>query len=222
MPARQWACPDFNGANAPTKLDNTSVTINGLPGFVFFSSEGQVNVQAPGNDTFTGATPIVVTNCTKSSQPFNRQKTTTAPGLLAPDSFIIGGKQFLVAQFSDGAYVLNTNAIPGLNSRPAKPGDGITVYGIGFGNTTPPNPPGIIVSALNSISAPVSVKLRLHSRHAHLQGPCAGLRGFVSIQYHRAQRCRWRPRNCGHTRRNSPPAATLFPDSSQVNPAVRT
>jgi uncharacterized protein (TIGR03437 family) len=157
MPARQWACPDFNGANAPTKLDNTSVTINGLPGFVFFSSEGQVNVQAPGNDTFTGATPIVVTNCTKSSQPFNRQKTATAPGLLAPDSFIIGGKQFLVAQFSDGAYVLNTNAIPGLNSRPAKPGDGITVYGIGFGNTTPPNPPGIIVSALNSISAPVTL-----------------------------------------------------------------
>ncbi|HEV8147078.1 MAG TPA: choice-of-anchor V domain-containing protein [Bryobacteraceae bacterium] len=180
MPARQWACPDFNGANAPTKLDNTSVTINGKPGFVFFSSEGQVNVQAP-DDNFVGPSAIVVTNCTKSSQAFNRQKTATAPGLLAPDSFIIGGKQFLVAQFSDGAYVLNTNAIPGLNSRPAKPGDNITVYGIGFGDTTPANLPGIVVSALNSITAPVTVSFGSTAATLTYKGLAPGFVGLYQF-----------------------------------------
>lgn len=180
MPARQWGCPDFNGANAPIKLDNTSVNINGKPGFVFYSSESQVNVQAPGDDA-TGATNIVVTNCTKSSPPFNRQKTTAAPGLLAPDSFLIGGKQYLVAQFADGAYVLNTNAIPGLNARPAKPGDNITVYGIGFGDTTPTNLPGMIVSALNSITAPVTLSFGTTPATLSYKGLAPGFVGLYQF-----------------------------------------
>jgi uncharacterized protein (TIGR03437 family) len=55
------------------------------------------------------------------------------PGLLAPPSFIIGGKHYVVAQFADGTYVLPANAIPGVTSRPAKPGETIVIYGIGFG-----------------------------------------------------------------------------------------
>ena len=36
--------------------------------------------------------------------------------LLAPSSFNIGGKQYVVAQFPDGMYVLPTNAIPGVST----------------------------------------------------------------------------------------------------------
>jgi hypothetical protein len=48
---------------------------------------------------------------------------------------------------SDGAYVLDTSAgaALGINSRPAKPGDLIIAYGIGFGDVTPSILPGVIV-----------------------------------------------------------------------------
>ena len=77
---------------------------------------------------------------------------------LRPSSFSVGGKQYLVATFaSDGAYVLNTGAIPGINSRPAKPGDVIIAYGIGFGDVTPSILPGVVVGQANALVTPVTV-----------------------------------------------------------------
>jgi uncharacterized repeat protein (TIGR03803 family) len=38
---RSWASRDFNGINAPTAVDGTSVTIGGQPAFVAFISPGQ-------------------------------------------------------------------------------------------------------------------------------------------------------------------------------------
>lgn len=40
----------------------------------------------------------------------------------------------------------------------AKPGDAITVYGVGFGDVTPAIAPGVIVGAQNSLVNPVSVQ----------------------------------------------------------------
>jgi uncharacterized protein (TIGR03437 family) len=40
----------------------------------------------------------------------------------------------VVAQLLDGTYVLPTGAIAGVTSRPAKPGETIVIYGIGFGS----------------------------------------------------------------------------------------
>jgi uncharacterized protein (TIGR03437 family) len=65
----------------------------------------------------------------------------------------------MVATFaSDGAYVLNTSlgATFGLNSRPAKPGDLIVAYGVGFGDVTPSIFPGTIVSQANQLVSPVT------------------------------------------------------------------
>jgi uncharacterized protein (TIGR03437 family) len=78
-----------------------------------------------------------------------------APGLLAPSNYVSGGTQYMVATFaSDGAYVLNTGlgASFGLNSRPAKPGDLIVAYGVGFGDVVPSILPGTIVQASNAVS----------------------------------------------------------------------
>src|ERR1017187_10289470 len=82
---------------------------------------------------------------------------TLAPGLLAPSNYNAGGTQYMVATFaSDGAYVLNANAVAafGLNSRPAKPGDVIIAYGIGFGDVTPSILPGVIAEQSNTLSTP--------------------------------------------------------------------
>jgi uncharacterized protein (TIGR03437 family) len=153
----QWTSSDFNGVNAPTSLDGLSVSINGKPAYVWYLSPGQLNVQAPA-DAATGNVAITVTNCKATSSPFTFTRQTLAPGLLAPSNYSSAGKQYLVATFaSDGAYVLSTGlgASFGLTSRPAKPGDVIIAYGIGFGDVTPSIGPGVIAQLSNTLTNPV-------------------------------------------------------------------
>ena len=100
---------------------------------------------------------LTVTNGTVTSAPVNITVSATEPGLLAPASFLIGGKQYVVAQFTDGTYVLPTGAIAGVASRPAEPGESIVIYGVGFGSVTPSIPAGQIVTASNQVAAPFAL-----------------------------------------------------------------
>lgn len=155
----QWTVADFNGSNAPTVLDGVSVSINGKPAYVWYLSTGQLNVQAP-EDTAAGSVAITVTNCKASSSPVMFARRALAPGLLAPSNYVVGVTQYMVATFaSDGAYVLNTSTGSsfGLNSRPAKPGDLIVAYGIGFGDVTPSILPGVIVGQSNALVNTIAV-----------------------------------------------------------------
>jgi uncharacterized protein (TIGR03437 family) len=146
---RLWGDSDFQGANAPIMLDGTSVSINGKSAFVEYISSTQVNVQAPG-DPATGPVQLTVSNCAGTSAAVTVQKTAVAPGLLSPANFSAGGKQYLVAQFPDGTFAGDPNLISGA-LRPAKPGETITAYGIGFGDVTPSILPGVKVAQANSI-----------------------------------------------------------------------
>jgi uncharacterized protein (TIGR03437 family) len=154
----EWTSKDFNGSNAPTTLDGVSVSINGKPAYVWYLSPTQLNVQAP-QDSTIGNASITVTNCKMTSSPFVLARRALAPGLLAPSNYTANGTPYLVATFaSDGAYVLNTStgAAFGLNSRPAKPGDVIVAYGIGFGDVSLAILPGVIVEQSNSLTNPVT------------------------------------------------------------------
>jgi len=168
----QWTSADFlNGVDAPTALDGISASINGKPAYVWYLSPTQLNVQAP-EDSATGNVVITATNCNATSAPFQFPRRTLAPGLLAPPNYSSGGTQYMVATFvSDGAYVLNTStgAALGLTSRPAKPGDEIVAYGVGFGDVMPPSLagvsgvpppssilPGTIAQASNTLINPVT------------------------------------------------------------------
>ena len=155
----QWTAADFTGSNAPTVLDGVSVSINGKPAYVWYLSTGQLNVQAP-EDTANGNVAITVTNCKATSSLTMFARRALAPGFLAPSNYTAGGTQYMVATFaSDGAYVLNTStgAAFGLKSRPAKSGDLIVAYGIGFGDVTPSILPGVIVGASNALVNPITV-----------------------------------------------------------------
>lgn len=152
----QWSGTDFNGVNAPTSLSNVSVSVNGKPAYVYFLSSGQVNVQAPA-DSATGTQQVTLTSCGSTSTGFPVQRDPLAPGMLAPPNFLVGGKQYLVALFPDSTYVGNPNLIAGVPFRPAKPGELITTYGIGFGDAKKNSdgsiiPPGVIVNDLNTLA----------------------------------------------------------------------
>ncbi|HXM41748.1 MAG TPA: hypothetical protein VN924_10870 [Bryobacteraceae bacterium] len=146
---RPWSGSDFNGNNAPTSLNGTQVTINGQPAFVAYISPQQVNVQAPSNIA-AGVQLLTVKSPGGASLAYQVVMNPVEPGLLAPSNFNINGTQYVVA-FDDNTYVLPTGAISGLNSQPAKPGDTITLYGVGFGPVTPNVPAGQIAQGLTSL-----------------------------------------------------------------------
>ncbi len=152
-----WSGADFNGIDAPTKLSTTSVTIAGQPAFVDFISPGQVNVQVP-SGVATGSQPLIVTTALGASAPYMVTVAAQQPGLLAPYSFIVGGSQYMAALFPDYAtFALPTGAIPGVTSRPAKPGDILLLYGIGFGEVSPATPAGQLVQDANTLAAPFAL-----------------------------------------------------------------
>jgi uncharacterized protein (TIGR03437 family) len=177
----QWTAADFTGSNAPTTLDGISVSVNEKPAYVWYLSPGQLNVQAP-EDTATGNVAITVTNCKATSSPFMFPRRALAPGFLAPANYTANGTQYMVATFnSDGAYVLNTatGASFGLTSRPAKPGDLIIAYGIGFGDVTPAILPGVIVGAGNALMNPITVSFGSTQTQTLAYAGLAG--GFVGL-----------------------------------------
>ncbi len=153
--ARGWSDADFKGVNAPTSLDGTKVTIGGQAAFIDYISAGQVNAQVASN-TPTGAQSLVVTTADGVSASYPVTVAATQPGVLAPAAFKIGGKQYAAAVFPDGiTFVLPTGLIPGVPSRPARAGETIIFYGVGFGGVTPNIPAGQTVQQNNSLTSPV-------------------------------------------------------------------
>lgn len=155
---REWGGSDFTGPNnedAPTSLDGVEVIIGGQKAFIDYisSSPGQVNAQLPSNIATGGMLQLTVSNGASTSAPVSLMVNATEPGLLASAPFNIGGKQYVVAILQDGSYVLPVGAIVGVNSRPAKPGELVTMYGIGFGSVMPSFRAGVVVSKPNSLAS---------------------------------------------------------------------
>jgi uncharacterized protein (TIGR03437 family) len=161
-----WTSADFNGNNAPTSLGGVQVSIGGQSAFIDYVSPGQVNAQLPSNID-AGSWQLTVTSGSVTSAAVNVTVNATEPGLLAPPSFNVGGNQYVVAQFGDGTYVLPAGAVSGVNSRPAKPGETIVIYGIGFGPVVPNTPAGEI--------APASTRLSESLQFLFSQTPAPGI-----------------------------------------------
>ena len=160
---RTWTAADFNGNNAPQQLDGISVSINSKSAYVYYISPTQIDVQAP-DDATTGNVPITVTNCAGTSNSMSVAKTTLAAGMQAPASFLVNGTQYMVALILDStlplgyAFVGNASlSSPPYYYQPAKPGQSITAYGLGFGPVTPANPSGVTTTASNTLVNPVTI-----------------------------------------------------------------
>jgi uncharacterized protein (TIGR03437 family) len=154
--SREWAGADFVGTTAPNSLDGTIVKIAGQQAFIRFISGGQVNAQIPSNIAAGPQTITVQTN-NGTSAAYPITVNAAQPGMLAPSSFVIGGKQYVAALHADGAFVLPVGAIAGVVSRPAQPGETILLYGIGFGSVTPTINAGQIAGVANQLALPLTI-----------------------------------------------------------------
>lgn len=159
---RTWQSSDFNGNNAPVSLDGISVTIGGKRAYVDYVSPGQVNAQVPDGIPIGAAVPLVVGNPQGESDAYILQTSDLAPALLAPASFVTNNNSNVVAILASNdpdkiVYVGATGAISGTNTQPAKPGDIVTLYGIGFGPVSPTTSAGVINTRSTKLTNPVTI-----------------------------------------------------------------
>lgn len=155
---RGWAGADFANGIGPLSLDGVSATVDGKAAVVNYVSPGQVNVQIP-VDAGAGATSLVVHSPTGVSDPYTLTLQPYAPTLLQSQAF----GQFVVAQFADGTFAGPNGLIPGAAFRPARAGDTIVLYGIGFGPLQTPLLTGQIATGLDPTAAAVTFQIGGHS-----------------------------------------------------------
>lgn len=142
---RQWTSNDFVGGKAPTDLSGTSVTIGSESAFVSYVSPGQVNVQVP-DSLVAGTYNLVVKSPLGDSQPYTITVADTQPGIFAPSTLAIDGKQYAGVVLADGTVASTVT-----------PGQTVTLYGIGFGSVTPTLNAGEIVRSSNAVALPLQV-----------------------------------------------------------------
>jgi len=180
---RQWATSDFDGNIGPTSLDHVQVSVNGQSAYLSYiaSNPGQINAQVPYTIPIKQQVQVIVTNNGVPSAPYNVTSNGIQPGMLAPASFNIGGKQYVTALFTDGTYVLPTGAISGVASRPAKPGETIVLYGIGFGLVTPPTPAGEIAPSSTRTLLPLQISFGQSPAQITYEGLAPGFVGLYQF-----------------------------------------
>ena len=154
--ARAWAAADFQGSHAPTSLDGVAVTIGGEPAFISYVSPDQINAQIPSGAQM-GPQEVRVLTAGGTSDPQMITVNQVQPGLLAPASLLIGDKQYTQAVLADGATVALPSGTTPVGSRPARPGETVVLYGVGFGPVTSGIGAGDVVQQDNSLLLPFQV-----------------------------------------------------------------
>ncbi len=82
---RIWGNSDFVGGQLPTSLDGLSVTVNGVPAYIYYISPTQVNILTPPN-VISGSVPVQVSDNGVISASFTVQAQAESPSF-----FIFGG-----------------------------------------------------------------------------------------------------------------------------------
>jgi uncharacterized protein (TIGR03437 family) len=128
---RTWQSSDFVNGQMPTGLDGVSVSVNGKPAFVEYVSPTQINVLTP-LDTTLGTVQVTVTSGGRASPPVWLPMRAAVPGF-----FQFSGSPYVAATHAAGNLLGPASLYPGATT-PAVPGETVTIYGSGFGQTTPP------------------------------------------------------------------------------------
>jgi uncharacterized protein (TIGR03437 family) len=144
--ARAVQASDFVAGNLPTSLAGTCVLVDGKRAFLTFVGAGQINLQTPAVALDTLVDVQVLANCGAPNEfrsPVIQARTAAAAPEFLYWTPAAGGRNPVVAVNSaTGAYIGAPGLIPGLTFTPASPGDILTIYGVGFGPTSPSFAPG--------------------------------------------------------------------------------
>ncbi len=133
-----WDKAVING-KLPTSLEGVTVTVDGVPAYIYYVSPTQINFLAP-NVGF-GTRQVVVKNGLGTSNIFE-----VTSNQYGPAFFPWPGNQ-AVATRQDFTWAVKNGTFAGVETVAAKPGEVIILWGTGFGPTNPAAPVGVQIPA---------------------------------------------------------------------------
>jgi uncharacterized protein (TIGR03437 family) len=180
------ATASASGFPLPTTLNGVSVLINGLSASLLFVSPTQVNFQVPLGLTGTSLYPLdfgtqfIITVVNGLAAPL--QSFTSAAA--SPGIFTINSAQQGAIQISNTAlFAAPAGSIPGSQSRPALPGESVTIYCTGLGNVSNPPNQGVAAgsSPLSSTPTPATVTIGGQPATVTFSGLAPGFAGLYQV-----------------------------------------
>ena len=145
---RGWGNADFVNGQLPVQLDGVRVYVEGWPAVISYISPTQINALVVHRwdtdpSSLSGSVPVEVITAQGRSDPLPATRNGCSPGLFR---LPVEGGKWVIANAPDGTLIGKPGLIPGLTTRPARPGDVLAGYGTGFGPTNPATPAGQLVS----------------------------------------------------------------------------
>ena len=187
---REWTPADFVNDRAPTSLEGVAVRINRKPAFISFLMRGsdfglnydQINVLAPADDTL-GSVPVEVVTPAGTSPPLMVAKSALAPAFFP---FAPQGRRYLAAITADGVEYLGPSALFGSKAldrpiRPARFGEVITLFGSGFGPTSPQIPEGSVARTAAALAKSVTIRFGAEPAQVEYAGTAPNLAGVYQF-----------------------------------------
>jgi uncharacterized protein (TIGR03437 family) len=151
----------WNG-DFPQSLGGTSVTIDNKPAYLWYVSPRQINLQVP-DDASTGIVGVVVTTASGTAS------STVQLAAYAPSFSLLGDGRHVAGEIAtpngSGAYDGGAYDLAGpsntfsYSTRPVKAGETLSLYGVGFGPTTPTVHAGQPYSGAARTNSPVTVTI---------------------------------------------------------------
>jgi uncharacterized protein (TIGR03437 family) len=136
---------DLTGNTMPTNLAQTCVQIGGIAAPLYYVSPNQINAQMTAAPSLGSVQVTVIANCgtvgQESSPPFNVEAVSSAPEFL-----FFKNTSVAAVEVASGAFVGTPGLVAGSTFVAAKPGDVLSIYGVGFGATSPSVLPGILAA----------------------------------------------------------------------------
>ena len=147
-----WANAIVNG-KLPTSLDAVSVNVSGLPAYIYYVGPNQINAIAPNIDTsafpagVNVTLPVTVSTPSGTSAVFSafpaRVTLQSSMTFWVQPAFFLWPGGYAVATRQDYSWAVKNGTFPSTATVPAKPGDVVTLWGTGFGPTSPVAPVGV-------------------------------------------------------------------------------
>jgi uncharacterized protein (TIGR03437 family) len=153
-----------NNTSFPTVLACVAIEVTG-PGIsqpvrlpIAYVQQDQINAQAP---EFVGTGPVnlkVILNPDKPNQFVSDVATLNSQQAFAPAFFLYPNSTSIAAQIGGtGITVADPSVVPGGQS--VKPGEIVTLYGTGFGDTNPLVPTGQLATGAAPLTNPITVTI---------------------------------------------------------------
>ena len=160
-----------------TTLGGAKVTINGTPVPIFYSTPAQLGIQIPTDLTGSTASIQVTANGqTSAAQTINIGP--LAPGLFSTNQSGHGQGAILIA--NTNTLAAPKGSIAGRDTRPAKPGEFITIFCTGLGQVTPLLPTGLPAKNNTTVNAP-SVTIDGAAAAVQFSGMAPGFVGLYQV-----------------------------------------